>query len=129
MSNGNGSCSGRNCDDTLSSASTCHSPVSEGSGDGSGMYPQELIDNFGVNMHRIDKDVLRCDRNHPYFTATNLDKLRNVITTYVWDNLEVGYMQGMCDLVAPILVTLDDEAVTYACFSKLMERMIGWAGN
>lgn len=33
--------------------------------------------------------------------------------------------QGMCDLVAPILVTLDDEAVTYKCFSTLMERMIG----
>ena len=46
------------------------------------------------------------------------------ITTYVWDNLEIGYMQGMCDLVAPILVTFDDEALTYACFSKLMQRMI-----
>ena len=33
-------------------------------------------------------------------------------------------MQGMCDLVAPILVTFDDEALTYACFSKLMQRMI-----
>jgi hypothetical protein len=30
----------------------------------------------------------------------------------------------MCDLVAPILVTFDDEALTHACFAKLMERMI-----
>ncbi len=32
----------------------------------------------------------------------------------------------MCDLVAPILVILDDEAITHSCFSKLMERMLGW---
>ena len=42
---------------------------------------------------RIDKDVQRCDRNHPYFTLPNLEKLRNIITTYVWENLDVGYMQ------------------------------------
>ncbi|TRY80317.1 hypothetical protein TCAL_11740 [Tigriopus californicus] len=107
-------------DDTLSSASGCQSPISsEG-----GMYPQELVDNFALNLHRIDKDVQRCDRNLAYFTDTNLEKLRNVITTYVWENLDVGYMQGMCDLVAPILVIFDDEAITHACFSKLMERML-----
>lgn len=33
-------------------------------------------------------------------------------------------MQGMCDLVAPLLVIFDDEALTYGCFCKLMERMI-----
>ena len=75
-------------------------------------------------MHRIDKDVQRCDRNHPYFTLPNLEKLRNIITTYVWDNLDVGYMQGMCDIVAPILVVFDEEAITHSCFAFLMERML-----
>jgi len=43
---------------------------------------------------RIDKDVQRCDRNLPYFlTLSNLEKLRNIITTYVWENLDIGYMQ------------------------------------
>jgi len=35
----------------------------------------------------------------------------------------MGYMQGMCDLVAPLLVILDDEALTYSCFCELMKRM------
>lgn len=32
-------------------------------------------------------------------------------------------MQGMCDLVAPLLVIFDEEAITYACFCRLMDRM------
>ena len=44
---------------------------------------QELIDNLGVNLHRIDKDVLRCDRNMAYFTNANLEKLRNVASSRV----------------------------------------------
>uniref|UniRef100_A0A1B6LYB2 Rab-GAP TBC domain-containing protein n=1 Tax=Graphocephala atropunctata TaxID=36148 RepID=A0A1B6LYB2_9HEMI len=43
--------------------------------------------------------------------------------TYVWEHLKLGYMQGMCDLVAPLLVIFDDESVTYSCFCLLMERM------
>lgn len=35
----------------------------------------------------------------------------------------MGYVQGMCDLAAPLLVILDDEALAYGCFRKLMERM------
>ncbi|XP_065316610.1 small G protein signaling modulator 1-like isoform X3 [Gordionus sp. m RMFG-2023] len=89
-------------------------------------YPPEVIDNFALNIHRIDKDVLRCDRNYWYFENThNLDKLRNVICSYVWKNLECGYFQGMCDLAAPLLVIFDEEVITYECFSKLMEKMSG----
>lgn len=33
-------------------------------------------------------------------------------------------MQGMCDLVAPLLVIFDDESLSYSCFCHLMERMI-----
>ena len=32
----------------------------------------------------------------------------------------------MCDLVAPLLVVIDDEVTVYSCFSLLMERMIQW---
>ncbi|XP_060533466.1 small G protein signaling modulator 1-like isoform X3 [Cylas formicarius] len=100
--------------------SACVSPASSNGG----VYSQELLKNFGLNLHRIEKDVQRCDRNYWYFAGENLDKLRNVMCTYVWEHLDIGYMQGMCDLVAPLLVTFDDESLTYACFCHLMERMI-----
>ncbi|PIK35177.1 putative small G protein signaling modulator 1 [Apostichopus japonicus] len=58
-----------------------------------------------------------------FFTTANLEKLRNVMCTYVWEHLDVGYVQGMCDLVAPLLVILEDEAKTYNCFCELMKRM------
>lgn len=46
-----------------------------------GVYSNEILEQFGLNIHRIDKDVKRCDRNHWYFTESNLDKLRNVMCT------------------------------------------------
>ena len=30
----------------------------------------------------------------------------------------------MCDLVAPLLVIFDEESITYACFCRLMDRMV-----
>ncbi|XP_041058359.1 small G protein signaling modulator 1 [Carcharodon carcharias] len=87
------------------------------------MYTQELLDMYTINLHRIEKDVQRCDRNYWYFTPANLEKLRNVMCSYIWQHLEIGYVQGMCDLLAPLLVVLDDEAMAFSCFTQLMKRM------
>ncbi|KAG8122718.1 hypothetical protein E2320_018218 [Naja naja] len=70
----------------------------------------EMLDTVALNLHRIDKDVQRCDRNYWYFTAENLEKLRNIMCSYVWEHLEVGYVQGMYELA-------------YSCFTHLMKRM------
>lgn len=35
-----------------------------------------------INLHRIDKDVRRCDRQYWYFTLENLEKLRNIMCRY-----------------------------------------------
>ncbi|KAM8854032.1 small G protein signaling modulator 2 isoform 3-T3 [Synchiropus picturatus] len=86
-------------------------------------YTIELLDTVALNLHRIDKDVQRCDRNYYYFTTANLEKLRNIMCSYVWEHLEVGYVQGMCDLLAPLMVILDDECLVYSCFTQLMKRM------
>lgn len=42
-------------------------------------WQPELLDMYTVNLHRIEKDVQRCDRNYWYFTPTNLEKLRNIM--------------------------------------------------
>ncbi|XP_074869901.1 small G protein signaling modulator 2 isoform X4 [Carettochelys insculpta] len=86
-------------------------------------YTIELLDTVALNLHRIDKDVQRCDRNYWYFTAANLEKLRNIMCSYVWEHLDVGYVQGMCDLLAPLMVILDNDHLAYSCFSHLMKRM------
>uniref|UniRef100_A0A8C8IQW5 Small G protein signaling modulator 1 n=1 Tax=Oncorhynchus tshawytscha TaxID=74940 RepID=A0A8C8IQW5_ONCTS len=86
-------------------------------------YSQEQLDLYLLNLHRIDKDVRRCDRTYWYFTPANLEKLRNIMCSYVWQHLEIGYVQGMCDLLAPLLVILDDEVMAFSCFSELMKRM------
>ncbi|XP_075760980.1 small G protein signaling modulator 2 isoform X6 [Pelodiscus sinensis] len=86
-------------------------------------YTIELLDTVALNLHRIDKDVQRCDRNYWYFTAANLEKLRNIMCSYVWEHLDVGYVQGMCDLLAPLMVILDNDQLAYSCFSHLMKRM------
>ncbi|XP_074868968.1 small G protein signaling modulator 1 [Carettochelys insculpta] len=86
-------------------------------------YSPELLDMYTVNLHRIEKDVQRCDRNYWYFTPANLEKLRNVMCSYIWQHIDIGYVQGMCDLLAPLLVILDDEALAFSCFTELMKRM------
>lgn len=38
--------------------------------------------------------------------------------SYIWQHIEIGYVQGMCDLLAPLLVILDDgEWVALLCCS------------
>ncbi|XP_028159384.1 small G protein signaling modulator 2-like isoform X2 [Ostrinia furnacalis] len=98
--------------------SNCVSPASSNGG----VYSNELVESFALNLHRIEKDVQRCDRNYPFFTDENLDKLRNIMCTYVWEHLDMGYMQGMCDLAAPLLMTMREEAAAHALFARLMDR-------
>uniref|UniRef100_A0A8C3YC22 Small G protein signaling modulator 2 n=1 Tax=Catagonus wagneri TaxID=51154 RepID=A0A8C3YC22_9CETA len=86
-------------------------------------YTIELLDTMALNLHRIDKDVQRCDRNYWYFTPPNLERLRDIMCSYVWEHLDMGYVQGMCDLLAPLLVILDNDQLAYSCFSHLMKRM------
>ncbi|KTG44224.1 hypothetical protein cypCar_00006357 [Cyprinus carpio] len=97
--------------------------TAEGTAPSFSSYTIELLDTVALNLHRIDKDVQRCDRNYYFFTTSNLEKLRNIMCSYVWEHLEIGYVQGMCDLLAPLMVILDDECLAYSCFTQLMKRM------
>ncbi|WKX99578.1 hypothetical protein Q1695_014451 [Nippostrongylus brasiliensis] len=83
-----------------------------------------ILRQFATNLHRIDKDVERCDRNLIFFSnKENLESLRRVMITYVRRNLDDGYIQGMCDILAPLLVIFEDEALALECFTMLMLRL------
>ncbi|UJR36590.1 hypothetical protein I4U23_029309 [Adineta vaga] len=74
----------------------------------------------------IQKDVRRTDRSVKFFDdKENLScqKLFNILMTYSVYHPEPGYVQGMNDMVAPILYVIRDEALTYACFCALMRYM------
>lgn len=47
--------------------------------EGPPLFQIELLDTVALNLHRIDKDVQRCDRNYWYFTSPNLERLRDIM--------------------------------------------------
>ncbi|WIA09760.1 hypothetical protein OEZ85_009138 [Tetradesmus obliquus] len=79
---------------------------------------------------RIDKDVARTDRLHPFYRGRDapqhLAALRDVLRCYCLFNWDLGYCQGMSDLASPLLVAMEgDEVDAFWCFVGLMERMAG----
>ena len=72
----------------------------------------------------IEKDVNRTDRTHVFFQGEknpNLDLLSDVLMTYVMYNFDLGYVQGMSDLLAPVLVVMENEVDAFWCFVGFME--------
>lgn len=64
---------------------------------------------------QIEKDVKRTDRTQEYFAGDdnpNLGVLQDILMTYVMYNFDLGYVQGMSDLLAPILCIMNNEVIT-----------------
>ncbi|TPX40371.1 hypothetical protein SeLEV6574_g06644 [Synchytrium endobioticum] len=94
------------------------------------------------SYHRIEKDVLRTDRNFPFYAipkvpnltqpksdgyrpSNNMEKLRDVLMTYACCASDAsGYVQGMSDLASPILYVMNgNEAAAFGCFVEIMKSM------
>ncbi|CAN9183055.1 unnamed protein product [Alternaria alternata] len=91
--------------------------------------------------NRIEKDVHRTDRNIPIFagediphpdpdspfadvgTNVHLEQMKDMLLTYNEYNKDLGYVQGMSDLLAPIYAVMQDDAVAFWGFVGFMERM------
>jgi len=70
--------------------------------------------------------VTRTDRTLDYFREDNnrgSELLRNILMTYVMYNFNLGYVQGMSDILAPILMEIQDEALSFWLFVKFMDRI------
>lgn len=73
----------------------------------------------------IEKDVSRTDRTHPFYEGENnpnLQMLHDILMTYCMYNFDLGYVQGMSDLLSPILVVMQNELDAFWCFA-------GWLDN
>jgi len=85
-----------------------------------------ITDDVKTIMNMVRKDVLRTDRQEPFFAGEgnpNVTTLFNILTTYALNHPSDSYCQGMSDLAAPLLVTMADESHTYLCFCALMSRL------
>ncbi|KAG9450629.1 hypothetical protein H6P81_010594 [Aristolochia fimbriata] len=74
----------------------------------------------------IEKDVVRTDRSVSFYDGDdnpNVAILHDILLTYSFYNFDLGYCQGMSDLLAPILFVMRDEAESFWCFVALMERL------
>lgn len=75
---------------------------------------------------QIEKDVKRTDRNLEFYNGEdnpNIDRLQDILLTYVMYSFDIGYVQGMSDLLSPILYLVDDEAASFWCFVGFMEKV------
>ncbi|KAJ5166334.1 GTPase-activating protein GYP7 [Penicillium canariense] len=90
---------------------------------------------------RAEKDVHRTDRTIPLFagediphpdpdspfadTGTNvhLEQMKDMLLTYNEYNPDLGYVQGMSDLLAPLYAVMQDDAVAFWAFVGFMDRM------
>lgn len=93
---------------------------------------------FQDEKHRIDKDVHRTDRSQEAFvgdklpnpdpamcvgTNANLEIMKDILVTYNFHNADLGYVQGMSDLLAPLFVAMGDEPMAFWGFSLFMDRV------
>ncbi|CAG5121313.1 unnamed protein product, partial [Candidula unifasciata] len=72
------------------------------------------------------KDVMRTDRTQKFFSGDknpNLQVLYDILMTYGFYNFDLGYVQGMSDMLSPILVVMENEVEAFWCFAGAMERM------
>ncbi|GFG36266.1 hypothetical protein Cfor_08876, partial [Coptotermes formosanus] len=74
----------------------------------------------------VEKDVNRTDRTLPFFAGENnrnVQLLSDILMTYVMYNFDLGYVQGMSDLLSPILYVMTDEVDAFWCFVGFMDKV------
>ncbi|RZF41159.1 hypothetical protein LSTR_LSTR015896 [Laodelphax striatellus] len=54
---------------------------------------------------------------------SNLKVLNDILMTYVMYNFDLGYVQGMSDLLSPILIVMSNEVDAFWCFVGFMNRV------
>lgn len=86
-------------------------------------------------MHRTDRtiplfageDIPHPDPDSPFAdvgTNVHLEQMKDMLLTYNEYNPDLGYVQGMSDLLAPLYAVMQDDAVAFWAFVGFMDRMV-----
>ena len=54
----------------------------------------------------------------------HLEQMKDMLLTYNEHNPDLGYVQGMSDLLAPLYAVMQDDAVAFWAFVGFMDRMV-----
>ncbi|XP_064489969.1 TBC1 domain family member 15-like isoform X2 [Ornithodoros turicata] len=88
---------------------------------------QELrFSGFRERKSIVEKDVSRTDRTHEFYEGENnknVEMLYDILMTYCMYNFDLGYVQGMSDLLSPILIVMENEADAFWCFVGFIKRV------
>lgn len=74
----------------------------------------------------IEKDVNRTDRTNRFYEGMDnpgLVLLHDILMTYCMYDFDLGYVQGMSDLLSPILFVMENEVDAFWCFVSFMDQM------
>ncbi|KAL6102495.1 tbc1d17 [Pungitius sinensis] len=74
----------------------------------------------------IERDVSRTDRHNTFFSGDGnpgLTLLHDVLMTYCMYNFDLGYVQGMSDLLSPLLFVTQNEVESFWCLTGFMELL------
>uniref|UniRef100_A0A8C2JZI7 TBC1 domain family member 15 n=1 Tax=Cyprinus carpio TaxID=7962 RepID=A0A8C2JZI7_CYPCA len=74
----------------------------------------------------IEKDVNRTDRNNKFYEGLDnpgLILLHDILMTYCMYDFDLGYVQGMSDLLSPILFVMENEVDAFWCFVSFMDEV------
>ena len=91
-----------------------------------GKRQRERWSKFRERKSQIERDVRRTDRDLVFYAKEGNDNsvsLLRILVTYSFYNFDLGYCQGMSDILSPILYILEDESRAFWCFVSLMERI------
>uniref|UniRef100_A0A1E1X9M8 TBC1 domain family member 15 n=1 Tax=Amblyomma aureolatum TaxID=187763 RepID=A0A1E1X9M8_9ACAR len=82
---------------------------------------------FRERKNLVEKDVSRTDRTHAFYQGENnakIEMLNDILMTYCMYNFDLGYVQGMSDLLSPILMVMDNEEDSFWCFVGFIKRVM-----
>ncbi|KAL8137302.1 hypothetical protein V2J09_003303 [Rumex salicifolius] len=75
-------------------------------------------------LHSIVVDVVRTDNHLQFFEdQKNLARMSDMLAIYAWIDPQIGYCQGMSDLLSPFLVLFENDADAFWCFERLLRRL------